>query len=545
MSRSRLSALQPNEHLKQERLLRGWSQIYVANALGTDGYTVNRWERGRARPSPYFRQKLCELFEKNAFDLGLLPLPLGTADPVSPSVTTDSPTSIAWSIPYSHNPCFTGRKEILQSLHSLLTTSQPPALTQVVALSGLGGIGKTQIAIEYAYRSLSKYAAIFWIEAETVENIMSSMVRIAKVIGIPLDDSEMEPQMLIAEIQHWLATHSPWLLILDNLENLELLQRLPLRTSQGAILITTRCQALGTIARGLVVGPMEQEEGILFLLRRSKVLEFETRPEQLCHFSVIRPSEYTASAELVTAMGGLPLALDQAGAYIDETRCSIASYVHLYQQQRRYLLDRRGTPKQDHPHSVTTTFLLAHKRAEEVERIAADVLRVCSLLHTETIPEELFVRGALHLELDLPAADPSRFDRAIAVLRNLSLLQRHSETHMLSTHRLVRVVIEESMSEQERTRWMKRVIAALNAVFPELFSNHWQRCERLISHVLSITSGNADDLENKDLAEILQEAALYLREYAHYKQTDALSRQVRRTKEQRSEWEHPEVAHTT
>src|SRR5579883_3080264 len=95
MSRSRLSALQPNEHLKQERLLRGWSQIYVANALGTDGYTVNRWERGRARPSPYFRQKLCELFEKNAFDLGLLPLPLGTADPVSPSVTTDSPTSIA------------------------------------------------------------------------------------------------------------------------------------------------------------------------------------------------------------------------------------------------------------------------------------------------------------------------------------------------------------------------------------------------------------------------------------------------------------------
>lgn len=545
MSKSRLSAPQPNEHLKQERLLRGWSQIYVANALGTDGYTVNRWERGRARPSPYFRQKLCELFEKNAFDLGLLSFPPEEASPVASPSTTDFPTTIAWSIPYSHNPCFTGRTEILQTLHSLLMTSQPAALTQVVALSGLGGVGKTQIAIEYAYRYMSEYAAIFWIEAETVESIMSSMVRIAKVIGIPLDNPEMEQQAITTEIEYWLATHSQWLLIWDNLENLELLQHLPLRTRQGAMLVTTRCQALGTIARGLTVEPMEQEEGILFLLRRSKVLELEARPEQLCHFSVMRPSEYTATSELVTAMGGLPLALDQAGAYIDETGCCIASYVQLYRQQRKSLLDRRGTPKQDHPHSVTTTFLLAHKRAEEVERIAADVLRVCSLLQAEAIPEELFVRGASHLELDLAANDPSRFDRAIAVLRNLSLLQRHSETHMLSTHRLVQVVVEESMSQQERTRWMKRVIAALNAVFPEVLSEHWQHCERSISHVLTITGGNCDDPENKDLAEILQKAVAYLCECTHYQQADALSRRVRHSKEQQSGLEHPVVAHIT
>jgi hypothetical protein len=116
---------------------------------------------------------------------------------------------------------------------------------------------------------------------------------------------------------------------------------------------------------------------------------------------------------------------------------------------------------------------------------------------------------------------------------------------MLSTHRLVQVVIEESMSQQERTRWMKRVIAALNAVFPEVLSDHRQHCERLIAHVLTITSCSSDDLENRDLAEILQKAAAYLRECAHYKQADALSRRARHIKEEKSGLEHPEVAHTT
>lgn len=535
------SAPQPNIRLKQERLLRGWSQVYVADSIDTDGYTVNRWERGRARPSPHFRQKLCILFGKNALDLGLLPPPTECPETVLTASNEMCPCAIPWSVPYPSNRCFTGRKQILDTLHTLLTISQPTALTQVVALSGLGGIGKTQIAIEYAYRYAPEYAAIFWIKAGAVEDIISSMRRIIDLLELPIEEQEKDQQRIIAAFQSWLATHSQWLLIWDSLEDLDLLQYLLQPTRQGAILITTRCQTLGTLAQGLVLEPMGCEEGLLFVLRRAKVLELEATPEHLYHLAEMRPSEYEAATELVTLMGGLPLALDQVGVYIDETGCSLANYLQLYQQQRMHLLNRRGILRQDHPQSVTATFLLAYKCVEQSQKVASDVLRVCTLVHAEAIPEELFVKGATHLGLEMIITDLAQFDLAIAVLRNQSLVQRHPATRTLSIHRLVQVVLQESMGAQERAEWMKRVTATLNAVFPEAISDNWQQCKRLIAHVLAIAAASADDRENKDLAEVLEKAANYLHLCGQYKQANTLYQRALCLREQALGPEHPEV----
>src|SRR5262245_54952099 len=125
----------PNELLRQERLLRGWSQQDVAGRLGTDGYTVNRWERGRATPSPYFRQRLCALLGKNAQELGLL-----GAEPnavAHPEHTADgahllpglSALPVYWQVPYHRNPFFTGRQQTLEQLHRLLCQPQAAACT--------------------------------------------------------------------------------------------------------------------------------------------------------------------------------------------------------------------------------------------------------------------------------------------------------------------------------------------------------------------------------------------------------------------------------
>lgn len=538
------SAPQPNERLKQERLLRGWSQVYVAASLDTDGYTVNRWERGRARPSPHFRQKLCILFGKNALDLGLLPPSTEGPGTVLTAPSEMRPFALPWSVPYPSNRCFTGREQILDTLHTLLTVSQPTALTQVVALSGLGGIGKTQIAIEYAYRHASEYAAIFWIKAETIESILSSLRRIAALLELSVEAQERDQQRIIAAFQSWLATHSRWLLIWDNLEDLSLLQHLLQPTRQGAILITTRCQTLGTLAQGLVLEPMGCEEGLLFVLRRAKVLELEATNEHLYRLAETRPSEYEAAAELVTLMGGLPLALDQVGVYIDETGCSLANYLQLYQQQRMHLLNRRDILRHDHSQSVTATFLLARKRVEQEQKLALDVLHACTLLYAEAIPEELFVKGATYLGLETIATDLAQFDQAVAVLRNQSLIQRHPTTHTLSIHRLVQVVLQESMSVQERAEWMKRIIATLNAVFPEVISDNWQQCKRLISHVLAVATRSVDEKENKDLAEVLEKATDYLHKCGQYKQANALYQRALRITEQALGPEHPEVACT-
>lgn len=538
MNKSHLSAYSPNEHLKQERLLRGWSQADVAASIGTDGYTVSRWERGRAQPSPYFRQKLCALFEKNAFDLGLLSLPSECPATISPPQTNDFPTCIPCSVPYPRNLCFTGRLEILQTLHSLLPTSRLEAPTQVIALAGLGGIGKTQIAIEYAYRYASEYTAIFWVQAETMESIVFSMLGIAKLLELPIEQ-KTDQQAIITAVQHWLATHGQWLLIWDNLDDLELPWHLSFPTRQGATLITTRRQTFGTRVRGLILEPMKPEEGMLFVLRRAKVLELESTDEQMRQLAKRRPGEYEVASKLLTTMGGLPLALDQVGAYIDESGCSLLNYLQLYQKQPTHLLDRRGIMKQDHPHSVAATFLLTYMHMKHEQGIAADVLSICTFMHTEAIPEEFFVVGARHLGLESVASNLSQFDQAISVLRNLSLLQRDPENHTLSIHCLVQAVLQGSMDEQERAAWVKRINAALNLAFPEALADRWKQGERLLPHVLAVANNYPDDAEDENLADILQKAAGYLRERAQHRRADTLYQRALHIKKPRS-LEHSE-----
>src|SRR5258708_272403 len=133
------------------------------------------------------------------------------------------------------------------------------------------------------------------------------------------DQQEADQQRIIVAVQRWLTTHSGWLLIWDNLEEMELLQRFLPPASRGAVLITTQRQALGTLAQGLELPTMTPEEGMLLLLRRAKVLSPQVMSEQMHQLAVSKPTEYAAARELGTVMGGLPLALDQPGAYIAET----------------------------------------------------------------------------------------------------------------------------------------------------------------------------------------------------------------------------------
>lgn len=379
------------------------------------------------------------------------------------------PSEIApfWGIPLPRNPFFTGREDILETLHRSLDVDRATALTQSYALHGLGGVGKTQTALEYAYRHALEYRALFWIEAETIERVLFSLQRIAELLELP-ERVSTNQQRVVEAVHRWLSTHDKWLLIWDNLEDLELPHRLLPPNRQGTLLLTTRRQALGTLAQGIDLLPMKQEESVLLLLRRAKVLEPEAASEQVRHLAESRPAEYAAASELARLLGGLPLALDQAGAYLEETGCSLADYLRRFEQQQMFLLDRRGGPGSHHPHSVTTTFLLAQERVEKEQKAAADLLRLCAFLHAEAIPEELFHVGASHLGPVLApiASDPAQFDLAVAVLRNLSLMERQTQKHTLSLHRLVQVVLREQMNPGEVHLWSERAVRIVNTAFP-------------------------------------------------------------------------------
>src|SRR5207248_6604664 len=130
--------------------------------------------------SPYFRQRLCEVFGKTPVELGLLP----------PS----SQASRIVNLPIAHNPFFTGREPLLALLHKRLSTTRTAALTQAHALYGLGGIGKTQAAAEYAYRYGDEYAHVFWMRAATRETLVADFVKVAEQLDLPEHEKQDQQQ---------------------------------------------------------------------------------------------------------------------------------------------------------------------------------------------------------------------------------------------------------------------------------------------------------------------------------------------------------------
>jgi transcriptional regulator with XRE-family HTH domain len=443
--------------LRIERLQRRWSQRELAERVGATVATVKRWERRTTVPGPHFRAKLTALFGKNEEALGLRAAP-ALPEPPCASEANFTVSTLPWNVPYQRNPFFTGRKKELDTLHKCLNTDRVIALTQSYALHGLGGIGKTQLAVEYAYSHAREYTAVLWISAETEENIITSFLHIAELLHLPECQRTNQLEVVVG-VQRWLTSQSRWLLIWDNLEEIELLHRYLPPTYQGAILITTRCQSLGTLVQGIELFPMAQEEGVLFLLRRAKILSLQATSDQVQQVARLRSAEYAMAEEIVRIMDGLPLALDQVGAYVEEAACSLTGYFRLY-RERKDLLDRRGKPVIDHPQSTTATLLLAYKSVERASAAAAELLCLCAFLHPDAIPEELLVAGAACLGSTLQAivSDLYQLDQAIALLRTYSLVSRFSETQTLTIHRLIQTVLKNQMDEVTIRQWAERVV---------------------------------------------------------------------------------------
>jgi tetratricopeptide (TPR) repeat protein len=443
-------------------------------------------------------------------------------------------------LPYPRNPFFLGREGILDELHSCLESSRMTALSQPQALFGLGGAGKTQVALEYAYRYAQDYQAVFWLRADNRAALVAGFLEMAQALQLPERD-ERDPISVVTAVKGWCGQQTDWLLILDNADDLSSLPEFLPSLVRGHIVLTTRTQALGRLAHGIEVGTLDAETAALLLQRRAGSLAVDAP------LAETDESNRSAALQIAEELGYLPLALDQAGAYLEETQCCLQQYLDLYRTRRTDLLRQRGGVVQDHPDSIATTWSLSFAAIEHRSALAADLLRLCAVLHPDGIPEELILKGAARLGpvLSVLEMDPLQFNQALAVIQKYSLLRRSSSERTLSIHRLVQAVLQDAMDPQERALWTDRAIAGLNVVFPEVRLQGWEQwtqCDRLLAHVLVAVTASGMEHHSLELASLLTKAADYLLERALHEQAEPLYQRALTIYDQMPGCEHPHVA---
>lgn len=452
------------ELVKQYRKRKKVTQRQLAVQLGVHYNSIWAWERGDHLPET--RGMVLELARHLALN------DQDTRHLLEASLTA---VPLTWTVPYTRNPFFTGREEVFQVLHKALHPSHIHR-SHSCTLSGLGGIGKTHLAVEYAYRSINEYTAIFWISAETRESIISSFIAIAAVLNLP-EAQEQNQERLIAAVKRWLVGHHGWLMIFDNVDDVIMLKGFLPLSPQSSLLLITRGQPSGLTGHIVNLEPITQEESLRFLLARSR------RPDLGSSIRLQAVDEVSMAQRIIEAMDGLPLALDQAGAYLEATQCSLFDYVQLFQIRQHQLLSIRE-PYADHPLSVTGTFTLAFEQLERANPQAAELLTGCAFLSAEAIPDRLFLEGGAPFEILM--ADPLAFQALLKALLSYSLIQRTPSTRTITVHRLVQAVLKNRLSEEDQRIWLLRMLQVLAFLFPTETNalDYWEKSEQLLPHAL-------------------------------------------------------------
>jgi tetratricopeptide (TPR) repeat protein len=404
-------------------------------------------------------------------------------------------------------PFFTGREEVLTKLHEALKTSGATALAQRQAISGLGGIGKTQTAIEYARRHRDEYKALLWAVAESRESLISDFMAIAGVLHLP-EVNAQDQTFVVKAVKRWLETNSDWLLILDNADDPVIIGEFLPENSNGHLLLTSRAQVFDALG---ILNPIELEEMAPvdardFLLRRTGRHDLEK-------------DEAHAVERLAQELDYLPLALEQAGAYIKELRSTFEDYLTSYHKRGLELLEK-GQLIGKYRKSVRTTWSLNFQQVEQASLASADLLRVSAFLNPDRIPAELISLGAADLGSELPTqlanvnTDPLVLDEVLQPLIQYSLIHRDRESRTYDIHRLVQAVLQDGMDEPTRRLWAERVVKAVAHVFPDVDAidvSDWPRIERLLVHAQACAEHfEVLGLESQEAAYLLNITGRYL-----------------------------------
>lgn len=390
------------------------------------------------------------------------------------TVTDSMPTvPVIWGNVPKRNKNFTGRTDLLAQL-SRDELGDDTRITAVLpgdplprALQGFGGVGKTAIAIEYAYRHRAEYDLVWWIPADQQALVRASLAQLAGRLGLPAAASA-GIEGAAAAVLDALRKGEPyrrWLLIFDNADQPEdLLDILP--HGPGDVLITSRNHQWQAIVNTVSVDVFTRAESVQFLSRRV--------PKGLAE---------SDAARLAEKLGDMPLALEQAGALLSESVMSAEDYLRMLDEQITQILAEGKPP--DYPVSMTAAWRLSVALLQERLPLALELLRCCAFFGPEPIPRDVFrkVPQATGTSVNDLLADPILLARATSELGRYALVKIDGLT--ISVHRLVQALLRDELGpeQQESYRHEAHLILAAGAPRSPAETQQWPRYAALVAHV--------------------------------------------------------------
>ena len=359
----------------------------------------------------------------------------------------------------ARNIRFTGREGDLQQLRKMLRSGGSAVVisgAQPVALHGMGGIGKTQVAMEYAHRFRSAYDIVWWINSDPVTFIDSALIDLGQQLGLPMVSSTPENLRTVLNALNKGEPYARWLVIFDNAEDTRVGQFLP--SGRGHVIITSRGAAWGERAQTMQVDVFQRPESIAHLIKR---------------VPSIRRDEADRVAEV---LGDLPIAIAAAGAWIADTGTAADEYLQEIERQGPRAIQAEGAP--DRP--VEATWDLSLQRLNERSPAAYRLLQLCSVLAPEIALELVYSDD---LARALTPIDPSVSERMVrgalvqqihrlALLRldsrgEIGELGERSRGSQVLVHRLLQHVVRSRMSDEELAAARHEVHLVLAASRPK------------------------------------------------------------------------------
>jgi tetratricopeptide (TPR) repeat protein len=374
--------------------------------------------------------------------------------------TLEQKVDVKIIVSYQQNPYFTGRENFLQDLKRKFHTQNPMQINHRIALHGMGGVGKTQCALAYIYANQNDYERIYWISGMNQASLLSGYQNIARKEGLQLMDAGAENPVEAARMTlSWLKDQRNWLLVIDNLDDIEIAnQLLPENEPTKHTLITTRDRnAAGIPAEPFEVGVLDPTDAIQLLLNLSKI-SMSTDSQQ-----------HEQAAAIVRELGYLPLAIEQAAAYIRE----VTQDLHLYSQQ--YLRNRKALQKwvpkgnRQYTHSIATTWSISFKAIRTSHPQASKLLHLLAFLNPDGTMLEFLEAGAEALDGDLRyiLGDLTEMAMSLLELEKSSIIKWDRGRGIIVLHRLVQFAVIDDMSLDQRDFSLSRIVRLFSRAFPE------------------------------------------------------------------------------